>query len=166
MRTRLTELLGIDLPLVAFSHCRDVVAAVTNAGGFGVLGAVAYSPARLDQELSWIDAQVRGRPYGVDVLVPGRIDPAAADPAARLADAVPDAHRDFVAYLFRKYGVGRPDFVPYAGPADAAGGSWAGPVSSGPVFSHPVSGGPGPGGGSLQRGRQGSSTWPCGTRSA
>lgn len=43
---------GIDFPLFAFSHCRDVVAAVTNAGGFGVLGGAAYSPERLDQELT------------------------------------------------------------------------------------------------------------------
>ncbi|GAA0392527.1 nitronate monooxygenase family protein [Microbispora corallina] len=124
MRTRLTELLGIEFPLVAFSHCRDVVAAVTNAGGFGVLGAVAYSPARLDRELSWIDEQVRGRPYGVDVLLPGRVDAAAADPAARLGEAIPDAHRDFVAHLMRKYDVGRPDIWP------PDGGAWAPPTTA------------------------------------
>ena len=43
MRTPITERLGIEFPIFAFSHCRDVVAAVTNAGGFGVLGAVAYT---------------------------------------------------------------------------------------------------------------------------
>ncbi|MGH2759962.1 MAG: nitronate monooxygenase, partial [Actinomycetota bacterium] len=41
MRTRVSEMLGIEFPIFAFSHCRDVVAAVSNAGGFGVLGAVA-----------------------------------------------------------------------------------------------------------------------------
>ena len=61
---------GIDFPLFAFSHCRDVVAAVTNAGGFGVLGGTAFTPQQLDQELSWIDDQVHGRPYGVDIIVP------------------------------------------------------------------------------------------------
>ncbi|WP_067128688.1 NAD(P)H-dependent flavin oxidoreductase [Microtetraspora malaysiensis] len=106
MRTRLTERFGVEFPLFAFSHCRDVVAAVTNAGGFGVLGAVAYSAERLDEELTWIDAQVGGRPYGVDVLVPGKIDAAAAAPGARLPDLIPEAHRDFVDHLFRKYGVG------------------------------------------------------------
>ncbi|WP_067177068.1 NAD(P)H-dependent flavin oxidoreductase [Microtetraspora niveoalba] len=105
MRTSLTERFGVEFPLFAFSHCRDVVAAVTNAGGFGVLGAVAYTPERLDEELTWIDAQVGGRPYGVDVLVPGKIDAAATDPAARLPDLIPEAHRDFVDHLFRKYGV-------------------------------------------------------------
>src|SRR5204862_6227540 len=77
MHTRVSEMLGVEFPILAFSHCRDVVAAVTNAGGFGVLGAVAYTPERLDEELRWIDDHVGGRPYGVDVLVPGEIDKSA-----------------------------------------------------------------------------------------
>ncbi|MBF8189193.1 nitronate monooxygenase [Nonomuraea sp. K274] len=108
MRTDLCERLGTEFPLFAFSHCRDVVAAVTNAGGFGVLGAVAYSPERLDAELSWIDEQVGGRPYGVDVLVPGRLDASALDRRAHLLDHVPDRHRDFVTHLMSKYGVRAP----------------------------------------------------------
>ncbi|SDI10820.1 NAD(P)H-dependent flavin oxidoreductase [Nonomuraea jiangxiensis] len=108
MRTAICERLGIEFPLFAFSHCRDVVAAVTNAGGFGVLGAVAYSPERLDTELSWLDERVNGRPYGVDVLVPGRIDASALDRHAHLLDHVPDRHRDFVTHLLSKYGVSAP----------------------------------------------------------
>ncbi|WP_155335521.1 NAD(P)H-dependent flavin oxidoreductase, partial [Acrocarpospora corrugata] len=69
---------------------------------FGVLGAVAYSPEELDRELSWIDERVGGRPYGVDVLVPGRI---AAGAGGSLVEAIPDVHRDFVSHLLRKYGV-------------------------------------------------------------
>ncbi|TMR09525.1 nitronate monooxygenase [Nonomuraea turkmeniaca] len=105
MRTAICERLGIEFPLFAFSHCRDVVAAVTNAGGFGVLGAIAYSPEELDTELTWIDERVGGRPYGVDVLVPGKIDASALDQAAHLLDFIPDRHRDFVAHLLSKYGV-------------------------------------------------------------
>jgi NAD(P)H-dependent flavin oxidoreductase YrpB (nitropropane dioxygenase family) len=78
---------------------------VTNAGGFGVLGAIAYSPEQLDTELSWIDEQVGGRPYGVDVLVPGKVDASALDLDARLADAVPQRHRDFVTHLLSTYGI-------------------------------------------------------------
>ena len=70
MRTAATDLVGIDVPIFAFSHCRDVVAAVTNAGGLGVLGAVAHTPEQLDIDLTWIEAEVKGRPYGVDLLVP------------------------------------------------------------------------------------------------
>jgi hypothetical protein len=63
-------MLGVEFPICAFSHCRDVVAAVTNAGGFGVLGAVAHSPKRLESELTWIEEQTGGKPYGVDLLLP------------------------------------------------------------------------------------------------
>ncbi|NRQ34362.1 nitronate monooxygenase [Nonomuraea sp. NN258] len=108
MRTAICERLGIEFPLFAFSHCRDVVAAVTNAGGFGVLGAIAYTPEQLDTELTWIDEQVGGRPYGVDVLVPGKIDASALDSGAHLLDFVPERHRDFVAHLMAKYGVSGP----------------------------------------------------------
>jgi len=70
MKNRLTEMFGIEYPLFAFSHCRDVVAAVTNAGGMGVLGALAFSPEQLELELRWIDEHVGGKPYGVDVVMP------------------------------------------------------------------------------------------------
>ncbi|MEV0592215.1 NAD(P)H-dependent flavin oxidoreductase [Nonomuraea cavernae] len=115
MRTAITERLGVEFPLFAFSHCRDVVAAVTNAGGFGVLGAIAYTPEQLDTELTWIDERVGGRPYGVDVLVPGKIDASALDLDARLADFIPERHRDFVTHLLSKYGV--------TGPVQPMGGS-------------------------------------------
>ncbi|MFD1937663.1 nitronate monooxygenase [Nonomuraea mangrovi] len=101
MRTAICERLGVEFPLFAFSHCRDVVAAVTNAGGFGVLGAVAYSAEQLDTELSWIDAQVGGRPYGVDVLVPGKTE----GPRS----TIPSEHLAFTTGLLQRYG------VPYAG---------------------------------------------------
>jgi len=68
MKTRLTELFGIDVPVFAFSHCRDVVAATSRAGGMGVLGAAWMTPAHLEQELKWIDEHVDGKPYGVDMV--------------------------------------------------------------------------------------------------
>ena len=58
MHTELCERLGIEFPIFAFSHCRDVVAAVSKAGGFGVLGAVGFSPEQLEVELKWIDEHV------------------------------------------------------------------------------------------------------------
>lgn len=70
MRTPICERLGIEFPIFAFSHCRDVVAAVTNAGGFGVLGALTFTPEQLEEELTWIDAHVGDRPYGVDIVIP------------------------------------------------------------------------------------------------
>jgi NAD(P)H-dependent flavin oxidoreductase YrpB (nitropropane dioxygenase family) len=114
MRTEVCEMFGIEFPLFAFSHCRDVVAAVSNAGGLGVLGAVAFSPSRLEEELRWIDDHVGGRPYGVDVLVPGKLDKSAE--TGSVMDAIPAEHWAFVSHLFEKYGVP----APAAGHGDAA----------------------------------------------
>ena len=99
MRTPICEQLGIEFPIFAFSHCRDVVAAVTNAGGFGVLGALAYEPERLEIELSWIEEHVHGRPYGVDFAMPvkyiGKGGGAEASPEY-LQSLIPEEHRTFV----------------------------------------------------------------------
>ncbi len=106
MQSALCDLLGIDFPLLAFSHCRDVVAAVTNAGGFGVLGASSHSPEQLDVELRWIDEHTAGRPYGADILVPAQVVGRDEDlSAADLAALVPDAHRQFVTSLLEGHGV-------------------------------------------------------------
>jgi NAD(P)H-dependent flavin oxidoreductase YrpB (nitropropane dioxygenase family) len=99
-------MLGIDFPLLAFSHCRDVVAAVTNAGGFGVLGASSHSPEQLDVELRWIDEHTGGRPYGADILVPAKVVGGGEHlSGAALAALVPTAHREFVASLLESHGV-------------------------------------------------------------
>lgn len=70
MRTPLCDEFGIEYPIFAFTHCRDVVAAVSKAGGLGVLGAVGFSPEQLEIELDWIDEHVDGKPYGVDTVMP------------------------------------------------------------------------------------------------
>ncbi|MBT4519007.1 MAG: nitronate monooxygenase, partial [Halieaceae bacterium] len=70
MNSRICEMLGVEFPLCAFSHCRDVVAEVSKAGGFGVLGAAGHTPESLEIELNWIDEHVNGKPYGVDLIVP------------------------------------------------------------------------------------------------
>jgi NAD(P)H-dependent flavin oxidoreductase YrpB (nitropropane dioxygenase family) len=129
MRTEVCETFGIEFPLFAFSHCRDVVAAVTNAGGFGVLGAVAYTPERLEEQLRWIDDHVGGRPYGVDVLVPGKIDES-AEHAGRseeglgsVLSAIPPEHWSFLRDLFDRYGVPAPDLNRHGNAHAATGGA-------------------------------------------
>jgi len=106
MRTALTDMLGLEFPLVAFSHCRDVVAAVTNSGGFGMLGAVRFTPDQLDEELSWLDRETHGRPYGVDVLIPtrlaGRDEGLSAD---ETAGRVPEQHVEFARDLLLRYAI-------------------------------------------------------------
>jgi NAD(P)H-dependent flavin oxidoreductase YrpB (nitropropane dioxygenase family) len=100
-------MLGIDFPLVAFSHCRDVVAAVSRAGGFGVLGAVAFRPDQLEEELKWIDDHIEGRPYGVDVLIPENLATKGETgvTAHSLAVRIPPEYRDFVRDLLHRYDV-------------------------------------------------------------
>jgi NAD(P)H-dependent flavin oxidoreductase YrpB (nitropropane dioxygenase family) len=109
MRTELCDRFGIEFPIFAFSHCRDVVAAVSKAGGFGVLGAVGFPPEQLEVELRWIDAHVGDRPYGVDIVIPGKyegmgeLDPQKLE--AQLLAAIPPRHRAFVDELLARHGV-------------------------------------------------------------
>lgn len=107
MRTAATELLGIDIPIFAFSHCRDVVAAVTNAGGCGVLGAVAHSPEQLDIDLTWIEKEVNGKPFGVDLLVPEKFAGSEAGGLDRdaLRGLLPEEHRRWVDDMLERFGV-------------------------------------------------------------
>jgi NAD(P)H-dependent flavin oxidoreductase YrpB (nitropropane dioxygenase family) len=107
MRTKATELVGIDVPIFGFSHCRDVVAAVTNAGGCGVLGAVAHSPEQLDIDLAWIEKEVKGKPFGVDLLVPEKFAGAEEGGLDRsqLQDLLPEAQRKWVDELLERYDV-------------------------------------------------------------
>src|SRR6201996_3326510 len=107
MRTRVAEMLGVEFPICAFSHCRDVVAAVSNAGGFGVLGAVAHSPQRLENELTWIEEQTGGKPYGVDLLLPAKYVGAERGgiDKARVRDLFPEEHRAFLDDLLVRYGI-------------------------------------------------------------
>ena len=85
MRTPLCDEFGIEYPIFAFTHCRDVVAAVSKAGGLGVLGAVGFSPEQLEIELDWIDEHVDGKPYGVDTVMPQKsVDVHGGDPEEML----------------------------------------------------------------------------------
>ena len=105
MQTRICRRLGCDSPIFAFTHCRDVVVEVTKAGGFGVLGAVTFSPEQLEAELRWIDRHVGDRAYGVDVLIPGKYDTATEASNAEVLDLIPATHRAFVQKLLDEAGL-------------------------------------------------------------
>ena len=107
MKSPICDMLGIEFPLFAFSHCRDVVAAVSRAGGFGVLGATAHSPETVEQELKWIDDHVDGKPYGIDVLIPENISTSGEKDVTwkSLEARISPAHRDFTKNLLKKYGI-------------------------------------------------------------
>ena len=107
MTNALCARLGIEFPLFAFSHCRDVVAAVSKAGGFGVLGATAFNPQELEVELQWIDAHVDGKPYGIDVLIPENLSVKHEKDltSKKLAERIPQQHKEFVDNLLKSHGV-------------------------------------------------------------
>jgi NAD(P)H-dependent flavin oxidoreductase YrpB (nitropropane dioxygenase family) len=110
MHTPVCDMLDIEFPIFAFTHCRDVVAAVSKAGGFGVLGAVGFSPEQLEIELNWIDEHVGDKPYGVDVVIPGKYEGQGTedDPeklAEMLRELVPAGHLQFAKDILAEHGV-------------------------------------------------------------
>ena len=105
MRTPVCDLLKCEVPIFAFSHCRDVVVEVTKAGGFGVLGASTFPPDQLELELRWIDDHVGERGYGVDVLIPSKYDLDSEKSRGPLKDLIPEAHRKFVADMLDQAGI-------------------------------------------------------------
>ena len=109
MHTDICDRLGIEFPIFAFSHCRDVVAAVSKAGGFGVLGAVGFPPEQLEIECKWIDEHVGDKPYGVDIVIPGKYEGMGeADPKKleeMLLASVPEQHRQYADKILADHGV-------------------------------------------------------------
>lgn len=107
MKTRITDLFGIDVPILAFSHCRDVVAEVCKAGGMGVLGAVAHTPEQLEIDLKWIEDEIGDRPYGVDLIIPAKY--AGSDEGGvtkeQIAALIPSEHREFLDDILARYDV-------------------------------------------------------------
>jgi NAD(P)H-dependent flavin oxidoreductase YrpB (nitropropane dioxygenase family) len=141
MRTPICDELGIEYPIFAFSHCRDVVAAVSRAGGLGVLGAVGFGADQLEIELAWIDEHVDGKPYGVDTVMPAKAaDVGGSDPAellSQIQDMIPEAHRRYVDELMERFD------VPPLPEGERAGGvlGWAEGVARSHVevaFGHPI----------------------------
>jgi NAD(P)H-dependent flavin oxidoreductase YrpB (nitropropane dioxygenase family) len=114
MRTPICDDLGIEFPIFAFTHCRDVVVAVSKAGGLGVLGAVGYSPEQLEIELNWIDEHIGDHPYGVDIVIPNKYEGMDTDMSGEelekmLQDLVPQGHLDFARKLLNDHGVPTPE---------------------------------------------------------
>ncbi|MGN7778212.1 nitronate monooxygenase [Mycolicibacterium sp. 22603] len=110
MHTALCDQLGIEFPIFAFTHCRDVVVAVSKAGGFGVLGAVGFTPEQLEVELNWIDEHIGDHPYGVDIVIPNKYEGMDANMSAdelksTLNALVPQEHLDFAKKLLADHGV-------------------------------------------------------------
>ena len=106
MRTPVMDFFGLENPIFAFSHCRDVVAAVSRSGGMGTLGTSHFTAEQLELELSWLDSHSGGKPYGVDVLFPSK-QPREYENITpeTLNNYLPPAHREFVENLLQKHNV-------------------------------------------------------------
>ncbi|MGH3411920.1 MAG: NAD(P)H-dependent flavin oxidoreductase [Marmoricola sp.] len=104
MRTDLCEVFGIEHPIFAFTPSEKVAAAVSRAGGLGVLGCVRFNEAdELDHVLDWMDEHTDGRPYGVDVVMPMRVP--TEGKAADLQAMIPEEHLSFVERTLQQLGV-------------------------------------------------------------
>jgi NAD(P)H-dependent flavin oxidoreductase YrpB (nitropropane dioxygenase family) len=104
LRTPICDLLGIEHPIVGFTPSEQVAAAISRAGGLGVLGCVRYNDAAdLDAALDWMDANTDGRPYGVDVVMPAKVP--AEGTQFDLGELIPSGHRAFVDETLLKLGV-------------------------------------------------------------
>ena len=110
MNSLICDLLDIEFPLIAFSHCRDVVVEVSKAGGFGVLGAARYNASTLEAELSWIDEHIDGKPYGVDLIAPTSMAVAEENGAAEnLKNRVPQEYFDFASGILERHDIDASD---------------------------------------------------------
>lgn len=104
MHTRVCELLGIQYPIIGFTPSPEVAAAISRAGGLGVLGAIRYSSgAELEAALKWMDANVDGRPYGLDIVMPNKV--VGNDVLPDLDSMISDKHRHFVEEVLNRFGV-------------------------------------------------------------
>lgn len=104
METELSQKLGIEHAIFGFTPFPAVAAAITRAGGFGVLGAVRYTaPDDLARDLDWMQAHTDGKPYGLDVVMPAKKVEGVSE--AEVEAMIPPGHRQFVQETLAKHGV-------------------------------------------------------------
>ena len=139
MKSPICELLGIEFPLVAFTHCRDVVVAVSKAGGMGVLGAAGYTAETLETELRWIDEHIDGMPYGVDLIAPTSMAISDDDTGEDMLARVPEEHRQFARNILASHQIDTADL--YQNQRAGGGGFLTGKRATNIIdvaFAHPI----------------------------
>ncbi len=112
LHTKLCEMLGIEFPIVAFTHCKDVAAAVINAGAFAVIGQGRYTPDEIAANIKWMRDRVGSKPFGIDLLLPASV-PSSGTLEDLLAQ-IPEGHRNFVQGIRERYHIPEPKNVPLA----------------------------------------------------
>jgi len=106
LRTKLCEMLGIEFPIVAFTHCKDVVAAVVNAGAFAVLGEAMHTPDEIAADIRWVRERVEGRPFGIDLVLPASAPPSGS--LEELRAQIPESHRKFAQSIKERHSIPDP----------------------------------------------------------
>ena len=144
MKSPVCDKLGIEFPLLAFTHCRDVVVEVSKAGGMGVLGAAGYSPEQLEIELNWIDEHIDGRPYGVDLIAPtSMVNKDESMSRDELRDMVPDEHKSFAAGILAQHNIDTAELYQTKPPRGGGGAGMLGEKAAANIldvaFAHPIS---------------------------
>jgi NAD(P)H-dependent flavin oxidoreductase YrpB (nitropropane dioxygenase family) len=106
LRTKFCEMLGIEFPIIAFTHCKDVAVSVINSGGFAVLGEAMHLPDQISADVQWIRDRVDGKPFGIDLVLP------ASSPQSETIDdmiaKIPESHQKFADEIAAKYDVPPP----------------------------------------------------------
>lgn len=140
MKSPICEKLGIEFPLLAFTHCRDVVVEVSKAGGMGVLGAAGHNAESLEIELKWIDEHINGMPYGVDLIAPTSMAITDSNNSSEeILDKVPNEHRNFAAGILARHEIDSTDV--YKNQRGSSGGFLTKNKATNIIdvaFSHPI----------------------------
>jgi len=110
LHTKLCDSLGIEFPIVAFTHCKDVAAAVINAGGFAVLGETPHTPEEIEADIRWLRERIAGKPFGVDLVFPASVPPIGA--VEELIAAIPERQRAFAEDIKRRHKIPPPKKTP------------------------------------------------------
>jgi len=110
LRTKFCDMMGIEFPIIAFTHCKDVVAAVVNAGGFAVLGEAMHTPDHIADDIKWIRSRVGDKPFGIDLVLPASAPP--TDTLEELLAKIPAEHRAYAKMIKDKYNVPDPKTAP------------------------------------------------------
>lgn len=110
LHTPLCDKLGIEYPVVAFTHCKDVAVAVINAGGFAVLGEALHTPDQIAADINWIRDRIGGKPFGIDLVLPSSVPEEKS--VDELLAMIPPEQREFEQMIKRKYDVPDPKVAP------------------------------------------------------
>jgi NAD(P)H-dependent flavin oxidoreductase YrpB (nitropropane dioxygenase family) len=110
LHTKLCDSLGIEYPIIAFTHCKDVVTAVTNAGGFAVMGETQHTPEEIEADIRWIRERIGDRPFGIDLVFPASVP--AMGSIDELKAQIPEQQREYAEEIKRRHKIPPPKNEP------------------------------------------------------